>query len=125
MDLAQPGSSPLYTAMLNSKGRQLFDLFLYRESLDHGAVLVDCPAQSSAKLLSLLRKFKLRSSVEIDDASEDFRMVAAWNASATMQHTQGVYTSRPAHTQSLRETVVMSLVSMSDSEVLVPQAKQL
>ena len=100
--------------MLNSKGRHLFDLFLYRESSDHDAVLVDCPAQSSAKLLSLLQKFKLRSSVDMDDASQDFRVVAAWNTSATKQHTQGVHTSRRIHAvQGLFETLVI----MSNSEV--------
>lgn len=81
---------PLYTAMLNSKGRQLFDLFLYREVSDDNPVLVDCPTETSTKLLTLLHKFKLRSAVTIDDASKDFRMVAAWGTSAGEQHTQGV-----------------------------------
>lgn len=89
LDFGQPSAAPLYTAMLNSKGRQLFDLFLYRDASDHNAVLVDCPAQSSTKLLSLLQKFKLRSAVTIDDASKEFSMVAAWGTPAQQDQTQG------------------------------------
>jgi tRNA-modifying protein YgfZ len=88
LDIAQSGT-PLYTAMLNSKGRQLFDLFLYRDASDHNVVLVDCPADSSAKLLSLLQRFKLRSAVSIDDASMEFRMVAAFGTPAARQHAPG------------------------------------
>lgn len=88
----QVGQAPVYTALLNSKGRQLFDLFLYRDASDHNAVLVDCPAQSSTKLLSLLQKFKLRSAVTIDDASKEFRMVAAWGPPAQQDQPQGTCT---------------------------------
>lgn len=82
MDLGQPSAAPLYAAMLNSKGRQIFDLFMYREVADSTAVLVDCPAETSSKLLSLLTRFKLRSAVTIDDVSKEFCMVASWGASA-------------------------------------------
>jgi folate-binding Fe-S cluster repair protein YgfZ len=114
LNIGQSGI-PLYTAMLNSKGRQMFDLFLYRDASDHNAVLMDCPADSSTKLLSLLQRFKLRSAVSIDDASKEFRMVAAFMpAVAEEPEVAGVYA--PSHLTSTagRAALAMNVCNMED-----------
>lgn len=79
----------LYAAMLNNKGRQLYDMLLHRDSFDNTAVLLDCPAEAAANLKKLLHRYKLRSHVTVDDASDDFSVVCAWKSSTPSPHDTG------------------------------------
>ena len=82
------GAGGAYAGLLNGRGRFLHDLVLYdavaverRLGLPAGAaekgdaVLADVPAWSAGALVRLLRMYRLRRPVEVDDVSSDFR---AW-----------------------------------------------
>jgi folate-binding Fe-S cluster repair protein YgfZ len=81
--LRLPAAAPLYTVLLNSKGRFMYDFVCHR-SQDSGlgerrlSLLLDCPASALQSLLSLLTRFKLRSNVSLEDASPDWSVVARW-----------------------------------------------
>lgn len=79
--LSIPDAAPLYAALLNTKGRLVSDLLLHREAgpSSNTAVLMDCPAASAAQLRSNFTRFRLRSDVQIEDASADLRIVARWS----------------------------------------------
>jgi folate-binding Fe-S cluster repair protein YgfZ len=79
--LEVPNSAPVYAAILNTKGRLMSDLLLHRADAQspQAGVLVDCPAALLPQLKTVLTKFKLRSDVIVDDASEDLSIVARWS----------------------------------------------
>lgn len=80
---------PMYAALLTPQGRFLYDLFLYRpprpeEKLDRTGsgpdngsggsveILADVDNSISDELLATLKKYRLRSKVDIDNVAEDF-----------------------------------------------------
>nr|KJB51940.1 hypothetical protein B456_008G239600 [Gossypium raimondii] len=80
---------PMYAALLTPQGRFLYDLFLYRpprpeEKLDRTGsgpgngsggsveILADVDNSISDGLLATLKKYRLRSKVDIDNVAEDF-----------------------------------------------------
>lgn len=79
--LGEPGATvPLYTALLSSAGRVLFDAFLHPEArtgAEAPAVLLECERASGAALRSHLLRFRLRSRVEVEDVSGDWRVWVA------------------------------------------------
>ena len=77
--LGEPGSAqPLYTALLSSAGRVLFDAFLHpQQGGDAPSVLLECERASGAALRSHLLRFRLRSRVEVEDVSGEWRVWVA------------------------------------------------
>lgn len=88
--LQQDETPVLYAAMLNNKGRQLYDMMLHRDASDSTAVLLDCPAEAAPNLTKLLLRYKLRSQVTIDDASADYSVLCAWQSSSPSPQEAGV-----------------------------------
>lgn len=82
-------AAPLYTAMLNNKGRQLYEMTIHHDPSVSNAVLLDCPADAADRLKKVLHRFKLRTQVSIDDASEDYSVACAWQSSGSSQHGTG------------------------------------
>ncbi|XP_057866699.1 putative transferase At4g12130, mitochondrial isoform X2 [Cryptomeria japonica] len=97
-------SGPVYAAFLNSQGRFLYDIFIYRpvraeEKLNatgsgpgddshQPALLADVDRDSLHELLDHLNKYRLRAKVEIQDASKD---MAAWQRfGGALVHESGV-----------------------------------
>ncbi|KAG9445424.1 hypothetical protein H6P81_016764 [Aristolochia fimbriata] len=87
-NLALKTVPPVYAALLNPQGRFLYDLFLYRQSrpdekLDRTGsgpgprtdepltLFADVDASVLDELLNCLRKYKLRSKVDIEDVSKE------------------------------------------------------
>jgi folate-binding protein YgfZ len=82
--LERPNPSPLYSCILNAQGRYLHDLFLHPLSslAATGAegkqgsptVLLDIDSYGKNDLLRLLKRYRLREKIEIDDVSEDWQV---------------------------------------------------
>ncbi|PIN05732.1 Transcription factor, component of CCR4 transcriptional complex [Handroanthus impetiginosus] len=82
------GTQPVYAAMLTPQGRFLCDLFLYRpprpdEKLDRTGsgpgpdpgdleIYADVDKSVMDELLAILKRYRLRSKVEIENVAEDF-----------------------------------------------------
>eukprot|EP00892_Ulva_mutabilis_P007011 jgi/Ulvmu1/4682/UM002_0413.1 len=86
-------AAPMYCAMLNNKGRQLYDLTMHRDPSESNAILLDCPAAAADRLKKLLHRYKLRTQVSIDEVSEDFSVTCAWQSGGPAQHETAI----PAH----------------------------
>ncbi|XP_024399197.1 putative transferase At4g12130, mitochondrial isoform X1 [Physcomitrium patens] len=96
---------PLYAAMLNSQGRFLYDLFLYKpsagaEKLDRSGsgpgkskdtpeLLADVDAGLVDEIIGYLKKHILRKKIEVKDVSKDF---SVW------QHYGGTLAEKPDNT---------------------------
>lgn len=76
MSALGPGA-PLYAAMLTPQGKYLFDFLIHE---DGEALYLDCEAARMDDLIRRLTMYKLRSDVEIVDATGDWAVVAAWGA---------------------------------------------
>jgi len=64
-------NTAMYAMMLNVKGRVMYDLVLYRCSVDTDSLLVECNEDISAELLKTLAKFKLRKKLTLSDAGHE------------------------------------------------------
>ncbi|MCC2110587.1 MAG: folate-binding protein YgfZ [Hyphomicrobiales bacterium] len=62
-------------ALLTPQGKVLFDFLI---AIDHDGYLVDLPAAHVADFIKRLGFYKLRAKVEIADASDSYRVIAAW-----------------------------------------------
>jgi len=73
-----PSAAPLYTALLNSTGRLLFDAFLHPSGHEGGEeVLLEAASESRDTLLRHLARFRLRAAVAVEDVSADY---CVWSA---------------------------------------------
>ncbi|XP_042030335.1 putative transferase At4g12130, mitochondrial isoform X2 [Salvia splendens] len=71
----QTAASPVYAAMLTPQGRFLYDFFLYRPPRpDPGELEVYADVDGSVvdELLAALKKYRLRSKVDIENVGEEF-----------------------------------------------------
>jgi len=73
-DIDQKGAG--FGALLTPQGKILFDFLILK---DGDAYLLDTPAETLADLAKRLTFYKLRSKVEIVDASADLGIFACWN----------------------------------------------
>jgi len=73
-----PGTA-VYAALLTAQGRYLHDFFLVQVG---EALLLDCEAERRADLAKRLRMYKLRSKVELQDATDRFAAYALPDAAA-------------------------------------------
>ena len=78
MERVAPGRA-IYAALLNPKGRFLFDFFVVEHE---GAFLLDCEAPRLADLARRLSLYRLRAKVEIAEASDRFSVAALIGADA-------------------------------------------
>ncbi|KAL4431114.1 hypothetical protein ABPG75_006370 [Micractinium tetrahymenae] len=67
--LEAPGAPAQYAAILNAQGRYLHDLFLHRTAAAEPTVLADVDAAGKEDLLRLLRRYRLRQKLDIEDVS--------------------------------------------------------
>ncbi|PRW58166.1 transferase mitochondrial [Chlorella sorokiniana] len=68
--------------MLNAQGRHLHDLLLYRTSDVEPTVLADVDAAGMEDLLRLLKRYRLRQKLDIQDVSQQYRVWARWGGAA-------------------------------------------
>ena len=74
-DVTELDAGPQYTAFLSAQGRLLTDAFLVGGT--DGSVLVDTHWATLPDLVKHLKRYKLRSKVEIRDASGEYDVVAS------------------------------------------------
>ncbi|KAI3433424.1 hypothetical protein D9Q98_003239 [Chlorella vulgaris] len=96
LGLETPGAQPLYTCILNAQGRHLHDLFLHRTLDEVPTVLVDADRQGAADLLRLLKRYRLRQRLDIDDASEQYSVWARYGGHTPTLHDTHSTTPPPA-----------------------------
>ncbi|HKK31726.1 MAG TPA: folate-binding protein [Alphaproteobacteria bacterium] len=75
---AEP-SRAIYAALLTPQGKFLHDFFIIR--WEEGYFL-DCAADRRADLMTRLKRYKLRSKVDLADKSEEWRTGIAWGEDA-------------------------------------------
>lgn len=69
-----------YNMLLNVQGRVMYDLLLYHVSTSEGtSIMMECERQVADKLLSDIKKFKIRKKVDIEDRSENLDVLAAFS----------------------------------------------
>ncbi len=73
---AAPGYA-IWAALLTPQGKWLADFFVFAEP---ERLLFDCERAQGAMLVERLRRFRLRSKVEIVDRSDAFAVYVAWGA---------------------------------------------
>jgi len=81
------GTRAVYAALLTPQGKLLFDFFIVEHE---GAFLLDCHKDHLPALMKRLTMYRLRAKVEIEDASEDWQVVAAFGESAERAGLPGV-----------------------------------
>jgi len=72
----------IWAALLTPQGKFLFDFFIAEMPGPNGALVLDCEAARLIELKKKLTLYKLRSRVEVRDASADFRVAAAFGDGA-------------------------------------------
>jgi hypothetical protein len=75
---AQPGRA-IWAALLTPQGRYLTDFFIFATPDE---VLLDVKSADAPALIQKLRRFRLRSAVEIVEPSPDWQVFAAWGGAA-------------------------------------------
>ena len=68
-----------FAGLLSPQGKILFDFFAINAG---DTILLDCPAAAAADLLKRLTFYKLRAKVTLADASDRWRVAAAWGEGA-------------------------------------------
>jgi len=63
----------VYAAFLTPQGKFLFDFFILR---DGDRLLLDCEAERADDLMRRLNMFKLRTKVSLENATEEYRVIA-------------------------------------------------
>ena len=62
----------LYSMVLNTKGRVLYDLILYKQERETPGFLIECDLHAVKSILKTFKPYKLRSKVAFDDATDKF-----------------------------------------------------
>ena len=69
----------IYAALLTAQGKFLHDFFI---TADGDGFLLDCEAERRADLFTRLKRFRLRSKVDLADVTEQWTIAAAWGDGA-------------------------------------------
>jgi len=105
--LGDPGAPPVYAAVLGTNGRVAHDVFFHREmgeSPSGGGLLLDLPSESFDDALKLLTKMRLRAAVTLDDAGDDFSVVAVGTDGGVERVSDESDTSTPSTSASQNES---------------------
>ena len=62
----------LYAVMLNTKGRVLYDLILYKQKRETPGFLIECDSLAVGNILKTFGPYKLRSKVVFNDVTDKF-----------------------------------------------------
>ncbi|KAF0299718.1 putative transferase CAF17, mitochondrial [Amphibalanus amphitrite] len=65
----EDGARAMYAMMLNNKGRVLFDLLIHQHD-DDGSFFLEVDRSMTSKLQSMLKIYRVRRAIEIDDVTE-------------------------------------------------------
>ena len=62
----------LYAMILNTKGRVLYDVILYKQERDTPGFLIECDLKAVGNILKTFTPYKLRSKVDFNDVTDQF-----------------------------------------------------
>ena len=62
----------IFAMMLNTKGRVLYDLILYKQKQETPGFLIECDLQAVGSILKTFKPYKLRSKVSFSDVTNKF-----------------------------------------------------
>jgi tRNA-modifying protein YgfZ len=83
--LLQPGSGR-FGALLTPQGKIIADFLITEAPGGHGGgFLFDCPRALAQALADKLRFYKLRAKVDVENLSDSFGVLAAWDGSPAVQ----------------------------------------
>lgn len=89
--LSFPSPTPIYTCLLNAQGRHLHDMFLYKHQSSSSSnnnnttdnqpttILADIDSLSLSDALRLLKRYRLRQKIDIDDVSDQYSVWVQYN----------------------------------------------
>ncbi len=79
-DVSKAGpETAVYAALLTPQGKFLYDFFVLHRD---GRFLLECESERRADLLLRLKRYKLRSKVDLTDEVEDWRVALVWGEGA-------------------------------------------
>ena len=81
----------LYAMILNTKGRVLYDVILYKQERETPGFLIECDLKAVGNILKTFKPYKLRSKVSFNDVTDKF------NSWAIMEE-EGVTDLKQMHT---------------------------
>lgn len=87
-----PGAPPVYACILNAQGRYLHDMFLFRTEDATPTLFVDTDASGANDLLRLLKRYRLRQKIDIDDVSADYQIWARFGTPTEISQSSSVET---------------------------------
>ena len=81
-----PAQPAVIAALLTPQGKILFEFFVARHG---GGFLLETAADKTAELVKRLEMYRLRAKVDIEDASDEFVVLAVWaRAAAPPEHAE-------------------------------------
>jgi transferase CAF17, mitochondrial len=66
-------TNAIYSMLLNARGRILYDMIIYKPHLNQSTYLIEISHNASTDFQRLLRTYKLRKQVNIDDVTSSYR----------------------------------------------------
>jgi len=67
-------TNAIYSMLLNARGRVLYDIIIYNEPVDQSSYLIEISQTVVNDFLRLLRTYKLRKQVNIEDVTSSYRL---------------------------------------------------
>ncbi|UJR15282.1 hypothetical protein I4U23_002235 [Adineta vaga] len=67
-------TNALYSMLLNARGRILYDMIIYNHQINKSSYLIEISQNATADFLRLLRMYKLRKQVNIEDVTQKYQI---------------------------------------------------
>lgn len=67
-------TNAIYSMLLNARGRILYDMIIYNDHLNKSAYLIEISHNAVTDFIRLLRSYKLRKQVNIEDVTKNYRV---------------------------------------------------
>lgn len=67
-------TNAIYSMLLNARGRVLYDMIIYNDQVDKSAYLIEISHNAIADFTRLLRTYKLRKQITIEDVTQIYRI---------------------------------------------------
>ncbi|CAF0905889.1 unnamed protein product [Adineta steineri] len=67
-------TNAIYSMLLNARGRILYDMIIYNHHINKSSYLIEISQNATADFLRLLRTYKLRKQVNIEDVTQSYRI---------------------------------------------------
>jgi len=72
--LKNTNTNAIYSMLLNVRGRILYDMIIYNDHINKSSYLIEISKNVVADFIRLLRTYKLRKQINIDDVTQKYRI---------------------------------------------------